>query len=93
MRAGNRPASDAALAAMCKQDGESINYFLAIVHAQRGETEMALAALEAALPRKESQLTFIAVEPVLDPVRREPRFKAVQDAVIPPDLFVPPKRR
>lgn len=37
-------------------------------------------------------LSQIAVDPFLDPIRREPRFKAVQDAVIPPDLFVPPKR-
>jgi hypothetical protein len=34
----------------------------------------------------------IAVDPFLDPLRKEPRFKAVQDKIIPPDLFVPPKR-
>ena len=92
-RAGNRTARDAALAALRSKDFESRNYGLAVFHAQAGETDAALAALEAALQQKESGLIQIAVDPFLDPIRREPRFKAVRDAVIPPDLFVAPKRR
>lgn len=91
-RAGNRAASDAALAALRERGAESINYVFASAHAQRGEAEAALGALEISLQLRESSLTEIAVEPWFDPIRREPRFKAVQDAVIPPDLFVPPKQ-
>jgi hypothetical protein len=92
-RAGNRAAADAALAALRSSNAESRNYCLATVHAQAGETAAALTALETALQRTESSLSRIAVDPFLDRIRREPRFKAVQDAVIPPDLFGPPKRR
>jgi TolB-like protein len=92
-RAGNRAAADATLATLRSSDFESREYGLALVHAQAGETEAALTALEAALQRKESDLFAVAVDPFLDPIRNEPRFKAVQDAVIPPDLLVPPKRR
>ena len=92
-RAGNRAASDAALASLRRRDDQTLNYRLATVYAQRGETGSALAALEQSLRRKEPVLSQIAVDQWFNPIRREPRFKAVQDAVIPPDLFVPPKRR
>ena len=92
-RAGDRAASDAAMAALRKVDDVSINYRLASAHAQRGETFAALDALEAALRLRENTLAQVATDQWFDPIRREPRFKAVQDAVIPPDLFVPPKRR
>lgn len=91
-RAGNRPASDAALAALRKSEDLSINYRLAAVYAQRGEAAAALEALETALQHREWRLTQMAFDLRLDPIRREPRFKAVQDSVIPPDLFVRPKR-
>jgi tetratricopeptide (TPR) repeat protein len=91
-RAGNRAASDAALSLLRKRDNNSIDFHLATVYAQRGETGAAIDALEAALRHKDFYLSRVAIDPFLDPLRKEPRFKAVQDAVIPPDLFVPPKR-
>lgn len=91
-RAGNRAASDAALAAARWIDDGSMHSRLAIIHAQRGETGLALDALEASLRSRETLIHQIAVSGLFDPIRREPRFKAVRDAVIPPDLFVPPKR-
>jgi TolB-like protein len=91
-RAGNRAASDFALMQLRSKSYDSINSFLAIVHAQRGEPVAALAALETAIEFKEVGVVRIAFDPSLDPIRNEPRFKAVQDAVIPPDLFVRPKR-
>ncbi len=92
-RAGNRAASDAALLQLRKRGDDSINTYMATVHAQRGETAAALDALETALRSKEVGITFIAIDPLFDPISRESRFKAVRDAVVPPDLFVPPKRR
>lgn len=91
-RAGDRLASDTALASLRAIDAVSIHYWLARVHAQRGEREAALSALETALAGRESALVNIATDYLLDPLRKEPVFKAVQDAVIPPDLFVPPKQ-
>ena len=91
-RTGDRMQSDVALAALGERYDDSVAFVTAIVHAQRGEAAAALDALDAALTRREGYLSSIAVTPWLDPIRREPRFRAIQDAVIPPDLFVPPKR-
>ena len=91
-RTKNPAALHAALKALREREREAINYMLATVHAQGGETEAALLAIEASLKAKEADIADIAVDPFLDPIRGEPRFKAVQDTVIPPDLWVPPKR-
>jgi serine/threonine-protein kinase len=92
-RAGNRAASDGALAQFHALDAELKYAWLTAIHAQRGEIALALDAVEAALRAKEWNILWIAQEVAYDPIRKEPRFKAVQDAVIPPDLIVPPKRR
>ena len=89
-RATDRVASDAALANLRQSNNAFINMLVATVHSQRGETEAALVALETAWQRKESALSRIAITPYFDPIRSEPRFKAVQDKIIPPDLFVRP---
>ena len=91
-RVGTRAASDAALAAIRSITDSRTNFNVASIHAQRGETALALEALEASLREREGALALISTTPLFDPIRSEPRFKAVQDAVIPPDLFVPPKR-
>lgn len=88
-RAGNRAAADAALAAFRRLDDGTFHYQFATLHAQRGEIPAALDAIENALKTKDPGLNDIAVNPFLDPLRKEPRFKAVQDKIIPPDLFVP----
>ncbi|HWA33264.1 MAG TPA: hypothetical protein VG737_03995, partial [Cyclobacteriaceae bacterium] len=51
------------------------NYFIAIAHCFRKENEDALSALEKSLEKREVMLTGrIKNEPVLDPLRKEPRF-------------------
>jgi TolB-like protein len=89
--AGNRAASDAALALLLKFDPERTALGPTRVYAQRGDIQAALLQLEAAWTAKSPSLRNIAFDPFLDPLRKEPRFKAVQDAIIPPDLLVPPK--
>jgi serine/threonine-protein kinase len=87
-RAGNRAAADAALAGLETLDPRLTAFGRAQVHAQRGETAAALDALESAVAAKDFGLANIAFNPFLDPIRREPRFKAVQDKIIPPELLV-----
>jgi serine/threonine-protein kinase len=91
-RAGNRAASDAALAGLRKIDDGTLHYQFAQILAVRGETAAALDEIEAAYRTRDPGLQGVTIDPALDPLRKEPRFKAVQDKVIPPDLFVPPKR-
>ncbi|WP_310475925.1 TIR domain-containing protein [Sandarakinorhabdus sp.] len=92
-RAGNRAAGDAALAALGGYAAQRTGYSRARVHAQRGDQEIALAALAEALAAEDSLLTLIAFDPFVDPLRKDPRFRAIQDKIVPPDLIVGPKRR
>ena len=89
-RAGNRAAGDAALTALGGYAAETTSYFRASIHGQLGDLETALAALAEALAARDSLLSNIAFDPFVDPLRKEPRFKAIQDKIIPPDLIVRP---
>ena len=52
-------------------------YDIAVIHAALGETQDALASLEAGYEERTHWMTLLAVDPRLDPVRREPRFEAL----------------
>ena len=89
-RAGNRAASDAALIALGGYPSETTSYHRARIHAQRGDPETALAALAEALTFRDELLSFIAFDPFVDALRSDPRFKAIQDKIIPPALVARP---
>jgi hypothetical protein len=52
-------------------------YQLALIHVGLGEKEEALNLLERAYEERYPWLMHLAVEPRLDPIRSEPRFKAL----------------
>jgi len=52
-------------------------YQYAQIAAQRGDTDQALKLLEKALRVKDSGLGWVRGDPLVDPLRAEPRFKAV----------------
>jgi Flp pilus assembly protein TadD len=52
-------------------------YLFAIVHIGLGEKERALDLLEQALAERSDELFFANVDPALDPLRSEPRFRAI----------------
>jgi len=54
---------------------------IAIIYAQLGDKENALDALEQAYSARDFMLTELAVEPALDPLRSEPRFKTLLQRV------------
>ena len=58
---------------------------LAEIYAQWGNTAKALDSLEQAVPDREGDLIYLKVDPLLDPIRDEPRFKAVERALKFPD--------
>ena len=76
-RLGDRKAADRAFAEFRKMDDGLLDYQFAQIHAQRGETELALAALEQAWVKRDPGLSTLKVDPMLNPLRGDPRFKAL----------------
>jgi tetratricopeptide (TPR) repeat protein len=58
-------------------EGFGVGYDIALIHAALGEREPALAALEQSLTDHSQMVGFINVDPGLDALRDEPRFRAV----------------
>ena len=55
--------------------------YRALVHLGLGERESALALLEEAFRNRSPAMTFVGVEPLLDPLRGDPRFDALRERV------------
>ncbi len=76
---GNRAASDSALAALQSGNPEGLRpYRLALIRAAQGEAELALRALSLALERRDGGLSSLRVDELFDPLRRDPRFMAIE---------------
>jgi DNA-binding winged helix-turn-helix (wHTH) protein/TolB-like protein/tetratricopeptide (TPR) repeat protein len=59
------------------EDGFGVGYDIALILTALGEREPALAALERSLADGSQMVGFMNSEPGFDPIRTEPRFKAV----------------
>lgn len=76
---GNRPASDAALAALLAHpDAYPSPYKVAMIRAAQGEIEMAFAQLAQAILQRSADLARLRVEEAFDPLRKDPRFAAFE---------------
>jgi TolB-like protein len=64
-------------------DGDAYQY--AQVYAQWGDAPQALDWLEKAHRLKDSGLRFLKADPLMDPLRKEPRFQAIEKALKFPD--------
>ena len=71
---GDRPAAEAAMARLVADSGDAAAYQQAQVLAQWGERDKAFAALDLALKIGDSGLGALRVDPLLDPLRGDPRF-------------------
>lgn len=76
-RAGDRAAAAAMLAKFKRLHGETSSYQYAGIYAQLGDRQRALDALDRALAIRDGGLASIKIDPLLDPIRREPRFEAI----------------
>ena len=56
-------------------------YDIAIIHAGLGENDQAFEWLDKALQERSSWLPYLRVEPRIDELRSDPRFKALLDRV------------
>ena len=60
------------------------SYNIAQIYARLGDKSQALAALEQAFSQRDSNLTYVKVEPAFDELRSDPRFqKIVQQLALP----------
>jgi TolB-like protein/lipoprotein NlpI len=55
--------------------------FLAMIYAQWGDIARALDLLETAMRHRDPYLEYVKTNPFLDPLRKEPRFQAVERAL------------
>ena len=78
IRAGNRGSAMAHLESMRKRYGDGALYQYAEIYAQLGEADQAIDQLQAALAARDQGLAGIRIDPFLDPVRRDPRFAALE---------------
>lgn len=76
-RLKGRAAGAVHLARLTAQFGDAVQFQRAEVLAQWGDDPAALSALEAALALGDSGLVLAAHDPMLDPLRAQPRFQAV----------------
>jgi hypothetical protein len=77
-RAGNRTEALANLNIMKRRYGDSAHYQYAEIYAQLGAVDEAVEELRLALAARDPGMAFIRVDPFLDPLRRDPRFAALE---------------
>jgi eukaryotic-like serine/threonine-protein kinase len=56
-------------------------YYMAALHAHRGDADRAFAELDRALRERTGALVWLRVDPALDPLRKDPRFAGVTEAM------------
>ncbi len=75
---GRHANAEAELAKLKATGGDSNAYQYAAIYAQWGNRAKALEWLETALRLRDSGLVWLKTDPLLDPLRQEPRFHAVE---------------
>jgi TolB-like protein len=77
--------AEVVLAKMKAENGDAAAYQYATIYAQWGSTSKALEWLETALRLRDPGLVILKTDPLMDPLRQEPRFKAVMRELKFPD--------
>jgi serine/threonine-protein kinase len=75
---GRQADAETALARFKALEGNTGAYGYATIYAQWGNTPKALEWLETALQLRDPQLINLKTAPLLDPLRLEPRFQAIE---------------
>jgi tetratricopeptide (TPR) repeat protein len=74
---GRRADAEAELSKLKAPLGDAAAYQYATIYAQWGNRAKALEWLETALRLRDPGLVFMKTDPLMDPLRQEPRFQAV----------------
>jgi TolB-like protein/Flp pilus assembly protein TadD len=75
---GRRADARAALAKVQGMQGDTAAYQYATIYAQWGDTPQALDWLESALRLRDPGLSLLRTDALMDPLRKEPRYQAVE---------------
>lgn len=78
IRAGDRASAMTNLRAMKERYGNSAHFQYGEIYAQLGSGEQAISELELGLANRDPGMARIRVDPFLDPIRRDPRFAAIE---------------
>jgi len=76
-RAGNAAAAKKAFDTLVAEEGDAALYQQAEVQAQWGQADQAIALLNKARAVGDSGMTAIGTDPLLDPLAKDPRYRAL----------------
>jgi TolB-like protein len=82
---GRHAEAQAAVAKIQAMQGDTAAYQYSTIYAQWGDTAKALDWLESALRLRDPGLSLIKADPLMDPLRREPRYQAIERQLKFPD--------
>ena len=82
---GRRPDAEATFAKLRASAGEKVPVLYSMIYAQWGDISRALDWLEVAVRHHDPLLEYIKTAFVLDPLRKEPRFQAIERELKFPD--------
>jgi len=80
-RLGRRADAEAVLGRTQNSRGDAAAYGYAQIHAQWGDRAKALESLDTAVRLHLANVEFLQTDPLLDPLRNEPRFQAIERAL------------
>jgi hypothetical protein len=75
---GRHADAEAELAKLKAAQGDSAAYEYATIYAQWGDRAVALEWLDTAMHLRDTGLEFLKTDPLMDPLRQEPRFQAIE---------------
>jgi TolB-like protein/tetratricopeptide (TPR) repeat protein len=78
---GRHADAEAMLAKLTSMKGGTPGVFIAMIYAQRGDMDRALDWLDKSVRERDSYLEYAKTNPFLDPLRKEPRFQAIERAL------------
>ena len=82
---GRRADAEGVLAKLKATLGDASAYQYATIYAQWGDRAKALEWLETATRLRDPGLSYLKTDPLMDPLRKEPRFQAVMRELKAPD--------
>jgi TolB-like protein len=82
---GRQADAQAAVAKIEAMQGDTTAYQYSTIYAQWGDTAKALEWLETAMRLRDPGLSLLRTDPLMDPLRNEPRYRVIEERLRFPD--------